>query len=74
MYHGKMRGKGKGTSSKYIGVSFCKLTNNWRTQLYINKKSRSFGHYKTEEEAMQAIRSAVITNNLQEFYPLENYL
>ncbi len=41
-------------SSKYLGVTFNKKDNKWRSQIQINKKKFSLGTYNTEIEAYQA--------------------
>ena len=44
----KNRGLGK---SKYVGVSWDKDCEKWRSQIYINKKQNHLGLFKTELEA-----------------------
>jgi len=41
----------KNSTSKYLGVSFCKITNKWRATIYNNYKQKSLGRYDTEEQA-----------------------
>ena len=43
--------KRKGTSSKFIGVSWFERDNNWRVRVSINKKSKTIGYYESEVEA-----------------------
>jgi hypothetical protein len=38
-------------SSKFIGVSFCKKLNKWRTKIYFNKKQVHLGVFNCEIEA-----------------------
>jgi len=39
------------SSSKYVGVSFYKITNKWRAQIRIKEKIKHLGYFNTEEEA-----------------------
>jgi hypothetical protein len=41
-------------SSKYLGVTFNKKENKWKSQIQVNKKKYSLGAYNTEIEAYQA--------------------
>ena len=41
----------KNKTSKYTGVSWCKLTKKWKSSIQINKKTRYLGLYNSEEEA-----------------------
>ena len=41
-------------SSKYLGVTFNKKENKWRSQIQVNKKKYSLGAYNTEIEAYKA--------------------
>tara|TARA_R110000851_G_C12789186_1_gene536185 strand:+ start:120 stop:635 length:516 start_codon:yes stop_codon:yes gene_type:complete len=50
------------SSSIYTGVSWSKSNNKWHSQIHIEKKSKSLGFYKTEEEASIAYEIAL--NNL----------
>jgi|SRR6478736_752736 len=45
-------------TSKYTGVSFCKKSNKWRSQIY-NKKVISLGFYNTEIEASNVYKKAL---------------
>jgi hypothetical protein len=40
-------------TSKYVGVSYFKRDNKWRSSIQFNGKSVRFGMFKTEEEAYQ---------------------
>jgi hypothetical protein len=54
--------KGKfcqGKTSKYVGVSFYKNTNNWVANIGINNKRISLGYFKTELEAHEAYQKAL---------------
>lgn len=42
------------SSSKYPGVHWNKINNNWRAQIRINGKAIHLGSFDTEEEAAQA--------------------
>ena len=41
-------------TSEYLGVSFYKQTNKWKSQIQYNKKKIALGYYNTEIEAYQA--------------------
>lgn len=43
--------KQSNTSSKYVGVSFIKSTNKWRSMIYFNKNGIFLGYFDTEIEA-----------------------
>jgi|694.fasta_scaffold00162_76 hypothetical protein len=47
------RVKNSNCTSKYIGVSYFKRDNKWRSSIQFNGKSVRFGMFKTEEEAYQ---------------------
>lgn len=64
------RNKSIGCYSRYIGVSFYKSNKKWRAALQINGKKKHLGCYDTEEEAYEAFKTAVVENNLQDFYNL----
>lgn len=44
-------------TSKYVGVSFCKLSNKWKAQIQINKKKKHIGLYKSQLEAINAYQN-----------------
>ena len=46
--------KRKLSTSNYVGVSFCKLTNKWRSQIQINKQKKHLGLYESQLEAFNA--------------------
>ena len=52
-------------SSKYIGVSFIKSVNKWRSKIGSNKKVNHLGVFDTEEEASEYYQNALkaIENN-----------
>lgn len=41
----------KGSSSRYIGVSYHKLQKSWISSICINKKDKFLGYFKVEKEA-----------------------
>ena len=45
------RKKVKGTSSKYIGVTWHKNNKKWLAQITINRKVKNLGYYVIEEDA-----------------------
>lgn len=45
--------KNSNCTSKFIGVSYFKRDNKWRSSIQFNGKSIRFGMFKTEEEAYQ---------------------
>ena len=47
------RVKNSNCTSKYVGVSYFKRDNKWRSSIQFNGKSVRFGMFKTEEEAYQ---------------------
>lgn len=57
----------KGSSSQYIGVSFNKASNKWRSGVSINKKYISIGVFSSELEAAIARDDYVKSNNLEGF-------
>lgn len=48
------------TSSKYKGVSFNKLNNNWRVRMEKDGSQVEIGSFKTEKEAAEAYNKAAI--------------
>lgn len=54
------------SSSKYVGVSFNKRLNKWRSDIWINGKNEFLGLFDIEEEAHQAYLKAL------DFYKIEN--
>lgn len=44
----------KGKTSKCVGVDFRPTKNTWRSRIYVNGKTITLGHYKTELEASNA--------------------
>jgi hypothetical protein len=43
-----------GSSSKYLGVSWCKRKGKWEVKIQFNKKSQRIGYFKDEVEAAKA--------------------
>jgi hypothetical protein len=64
------RSRFKNAKNKYLGVSYHKLYNKWRTRISVNNKRISLGSYATEEEGALAYNKYILDNNLQEFYNL----
>jgi hypothetical protein len=63
------RGKFKNATSIYIGVSFDKDRNKWRSCIKEkDKKRKYFGYFNTELEAFVARQNYILNNNLAEFY------
>ena len=61
--------KREGTTSRYLGVSYNAKDKRWRARISVNEKSIHIGQFKTEDEARDARREAIIKYNLEEFYP-----
>lgn len=57
----------KGSTSKYIGVSFIQRNQQWMAGIKIAGKSINLGLYDTELEAAKARDSYIIENKLQNF-------
>tara|TARA_R110000851_G_scaffold260261_1_gene412827 strand:- start:1542 stop:2063 length:522 start_codon:yes stop_codon:yes gene_type:complete len=47
----------KGGSSKYVGVSWHKNLNKWRTNIYIKGKLKHLGYFTDEKKAAQAYQN-----------------
>ena len=45
------RKSSKNSSSKYLGVSWCKARKKWQAHIFINKKSKNLGRFIKEIEA-----------------------
>ena len=45
-------------SSKYIGVSFCKTRNKWKSAIYIMGKHKSLGYFDNELDAANKYKEA----------------
>src|SRR3990167_8310668 len=48
------------STSKYLGVSWCKLTKKWLAQMTIKKRCIKIGRYKLEEDAALAYNEKAI--------------
>lgn len=57
----------KGSSSRYVGVNWCKRTSKWLSRIMIGGKSFHLGHFMEEESAANAYR--VAKNRLHDFQP-----
>jgi group I intron endonuclease len=57
-----MRGRKvkKNSSSKYVGVSYIKASNNWHSYINYNGKRTNIGHFKTEIDAAIAYNNKAI--------------
>lgn len=67
--NGANRRKGVNTSSRFKGVSWCKATNKWKSEIRVNGKSRYLGIFKDEVDAATAYNLAA----LEEFGEYANY-
>jgi hypothetical protein len=56
----------KNTTSKYVGVSFCKKGQKWLARIKVDSKAINLGYYKTEIEAALA-RDAAARKYFGEF-------
>lgn len=50
----------KNSTSKFLGVSYCKQTGKWRATIFKNYQQTSLGRHDTETEAAIAYNSAAI--------------
>jgi len=57
--------KHKNCSSIYKGVYYFKRVNKWNSQIQINGKRISLGHFISQEEAAKAYNEYIDQNNLQ---------
>lgn len=55
-------------SSKYLGVTFYKKGNCWRSQIQINNKKYGLGYFKTETEAYAARVKFEVDHNIDNKY------
>jgi hypothetical protein len=62
------RGKQQNKSSTFIGVSFDKASNKWKSQIQIDNKKKHLGYFLTEIEAFDCRQKYIIENQLTEFY------
>jgi len=64
--------KKQNTTSKFVGVSFYKNSNKWRSRIRCDKllggRREHLGYFNTEEEAHSARQKFITENNLEEFY------
>jgi hypothetical protein len=60
--------KSKKTLSGLTGVTFHRLSNKWKAQIFFNKKNKSLGYYNTKEEAYMARKNFEILNKIQNSY------
>ena len=51
--------RGKGSSSKYTGVTWYKTSNKWLSNIRINGKSKHLGYFTDEIEASKAYQKAL---------------
>ncbi len=49
--------KTRNTTSKYIGVSWCKLGKKWRSMIWLNRKLYSLGYFNCELKAHEAYQN-----------------
>ena len=54
-----------GSTSKYVGVHFHKLTGKWRVQIKVEGKKKSLGLFVNPEEAKAARDDFIMKNNLE---------
>lgn len=47
-------------SSKFNGVTYCRTTESWRSQIYVDGKVKALGYYDQEVDAASAYDRAVI--------------
>ncbi len=57
--------KVNGTTSKYIGVHWCKREKRWIAKIRIGKKRIPLGHFKNEDDAGEAYKKALL--NIKEY-------
>ena len=64
----------KNTSSKFTGVSYHKQTGKWESNIYINKKRKHIGLFKSEIEAANEYKKALelFKNNDLSFLDISN--
>lgn len=62
------RKSSKRSSSKYIGVDWCKLSKKWRSQITLNGKNKYLGLFESEELAHEAYCEA--KKQLHKFNPI----
>jgi hypothetical protein len=67
----------KGSTSKYLGVSWHKASNKWRARIEVDGKSYYLGYFTVEEDAARAYDRAAIKHfgiyaNLN--FPMEDYI
>lgn len=57
-----------GKSSKFPGVSFCKDRNKFSSNIMVSGKAKFLGRFKTEIEAHEAYKKALIDYNIENKY------
>lgn len=58
-------------TSGYVGISFYKKSQKWRSQIGVNYRRIFIGNYKTQKEAVEARNKYIIDNSLD--YPIQEY-
>lgn len=61
------RGAAKGSTSRFVGVSYHTRSRKWRAKICIDKKSIYLGYFSTEEAAAQARDEFVRQNRLERY-------
>jgi len=61
------RPKIKNCTSKYIGVSWHKMSGKWRSDYCYNYKKKFLGNYRNEEDAAKAYDNAIIEAGLEDY-------
>jgi hypothetical protein len=59
-------------SSVYKGVCYDKSRDKWMSKIEVNKICKNIGRFNTEKEASDTRDNYIITNNLGEFFKLNN--
>lgn len=59
-------------TSGYVGITFHKKSQRWRSQICVNKHCITIGHYFTQKEALEARNKYIIDNELD--YPIQEYI
>jgi hypothetical protein len=65
----------KGSSSKYVGVSFNKQTNKWQSDIRIDGKTKFLGYFNTENEAVSKRNEFIETLDKNIYnYPIQEII